>query len=231
MKPFLNCVLLFALATAPVCAQTNTPKQAQVPPTEIVDELWTMATTGELLTAEGMKQATDWYFQAGAPPKDSSFSIVSNFWGRAWVVKANGNSADVMVGYLPAGSIDSSLRYTPPPPSIGMKAFMLYHLTFAPTHHTEQTWGWSRIVKQKNGYSAPDWKVTGTKTVEDPPAWHIEGAQRPFATVNTAIRYVLEMRDITKDPVIKQNADKTLRILLHVDDLYRKYPPSACACD
>ncbi|MGB6874538.1 MAG: hypothetical protein WBD87_00755 [Candidatus Acidiferrales bacterium] len=109
---------------------------------------------------------------------------------------------------------------------------MLYHLILAPTYHTEQTFERSGSVKQKNGYIAPTWKVTGTKTVEDPPAWRIEGQeQKPFATVNVAIRYVLEMREITKDPAIKQNADKTLRILLRFDDLYGKYPPSACACD
>lgn len=232
MKRSFCCVLLFVLAVAPVFAQAVATKSTPTPPTEIVNELWTMATTGELLTATGRDYASGLYLHPDSQPKEESFSVVSNFWGRAWVVKANGNSADVMVGFLPEGSIDSSLRYIPPPPSVGMKAFMLYHLTFAPTHHTEQTWGWSRIVKQKNGYVAPDWKITGTKTVEDPPAWHIEGQEeQSFATVNAAIRYVLEMRNITRDPVIKRNADKTLRTLLRLDDLYRKYPPSACACD
>jgi hypothetical protein len=32
--------------------------------------------------------------------------------------------------------------------------------------------------------------------------------------VNAAIRYVLEMRNKTNDPIIKKNADETLAILL-----------------
>jgi hypothetical protein len=51
-----------------------------------------------------------------------------------------------------------------------------------------------------------------------PRAWQIEGPQgAPWTTVNTAIRYVLEMRAKAKDPQIKRNADDTIGQLLKED--------------
>lgn len=239
MKRLFCYAVLFAFTSVPACAQTNAPTPHQLfpptPPADIVDQLWTMATTGELLTTEGIRKASSLYASPGPLQKSGAFDVVSNFWGQAWVDKdrTTSTTAEVILEYLgPAGSVDSKLRYTPPPPSRAIKFGMIYRLTLAPTHTTQQILKRSGSVKQKNGYVAPTWKVVGTKTIEGDPAWRIDGPQqKPFATINTAIRYVLEMRSITKDPVIKQNADKTLRILLRADDLYRKYPPSACACD
>lgn len=231
--PFSFVAVLFILAASPAWAQHH--PFPPTPPDAIVDQLWNMATTGELLTTDGMHKASYLFTDPGSLEKSGSFDVVSDFWGQAWVDKdrTTSTTADVILEYLgPAGSVDSKLRYTLPPPSVAMKVDIHYRLTLAPTHTTQQILERSGSVKQKNGYVAPTWKVVGTKTIEGDPAWRIDGPQqKPFATVNTAIRYVLEMRSITKDPVIKQNADKTLRILLRADDLYRKYPPSACACD
>ena len=48
-----------------------------------------------------------------------------------------------------------------------------------------------------------------------PAAWQIEKTPAlAWTTVNTAIRYVLEMRIKTNDPSIKKNADETLEKLL-----------------
>jgi hypothetical protein len=45
--------------------------------------------------------------------------------------------------------------------------------------------------------------------------WQIQGSPGlPWTTVNTAIRYVLEMRDKTSDPAIKKNTDQTLAELM-----------------
>jgi hypothetical protein len=237
MERLLSCaLLLFVFAVAEVRAQTSASESAPTPPTQIVDQLWTMATTGELLTAKGKREAAALYLHPGSASKDNSFRVVSNFWGPAAEIERSENSARVYLGYSPAGTIDAALRYTPPPapPKMVIKFAMDYHLVLGPTHSTTTLLERSGSVKQKNGYIAPTWRVTGTRTVEGPPAWKIEGPwEQPFLTVNAAIRYVLEMRDTTKDPTIKQNADKTLAILLRMDDLYRRQNirPSACACD
>lgn len=52
--------------------------------------------------------------------------------------------------------------------------------------------------------------------------WLIDGSQGLFpnlrwTTINAAIRYVLETRARTSDPVIKQNAERTLAILLRYE--------------
>lgn len=230
---FSYAMVLFLIVTARASAQRHLPPPTS--PEDIINRLWTMATTGELLTPKGMGEASAFYLHPAAPPTNKSFSVVSNFWGAASLVETRSKSdtAEVIVGYEPAGNIDSALRYTPPPPSRAMKFGVEYHLSFAPTHSTESILEKSGSVRQKNGYIAPTWKIKSTKTVTGPPAWFIDGPQQaPFATVNAAIRYVLEMRGITKNPAIKRNADQTLRILLRLDDLYRKEKvrPSACAC-
>jgi phage host-nuclease inhibitor protein Gam len=46
-------------------------------------------------------------------------------------------------------------------------------------------------------------------------AWRItEPRDFRWTTVNTAIRYVLEKRNKTTDPVIRENADRTIKALL-----------------
>jgi hypothetical protein len=218
-QSFSLAFALFVLATSPAQAQHH-PFPA-TPPDAIVNYLWTMATTGQLLTTEGMNKAAAYYADPGTGPKDKSFLVVSNFWGWASVVKerTTGNRAEVVLEYWPAGKIDSRLRYTPPAPSRAYKFATGYELTLTPVYIT---------------HVGPDGKTVISQEPTGDHHWEIVGPLQPrFATINAAIRYVLEMRDITKDSIIKQNADKTLAILLSLDDLYRKQkvPPSACACD
>lgn len=217
----LSCyAALFAFMTVSMRAQTNAPTPPQIPATVIVNQLWTMATTGELLTEEGRKQAAYLYVRPGPTPKDKTFSVVSNFWGFAAPVptRTRGNKAEVTVDFWPDGSIDSTLRYIPEPPSrYSSRFFALFRLKLTLEDPTEYGPDGKTVVHKSSGYYQ----------------WQIEGPLKPFATTNAAIRYVLEMRSITKDPVVRRNADKTLAILLRLDDLYRKPKDgsSACTCD
>lgn len=62
----------------------------------------------------------------------------------------------------------------------------------------------------------PDGKTVLKQMVGPQLEWQISGAQPPpWTTVNTAIRYVLEKRGETTDPVVKKNADMTLTTLVH----------------
>lgn len=210
--------VLLMLAVSPLQAQHQPFPVA--PPDAIVNYLWTKATTGELLTAKGTNDEADFYLDPGSVSKDKSFRVVSNFWGVSLERdRTTNNTAEVLVEYWPAGKIDSQLRYTPPAPSPYFKFDMGYKLTLTPIYMT---------------HLGLDGKTVVSKEPTGDYRWLINGPQQPrFATTNAAIRYVLEMRSIAKDPVIKQNADKTLAILLRLDDLYRKPKdgPSACACD
>jgi len=79
-----------------------------------------------------------------------------------------------------------------------VKTGFLYHLVGVPAYSTMYS---SDGKVSKKPVGARFWQIQG------PP-----GA--PWTTVNTAIRYVLEMRAKTADPVIKKNADQTLAELM-----------------
>jgi hypothetical protein len=61
------------------------------------------------------------------------------------------------------------------------------------------------------------WQVAtdGTaKELDGPLAWRIEDTSfQPLITLNTAIRYVRQVREKTPNPVVKRNAASTLSIL------------------
>lgn len=112
----------------------------------------------------------------------------------------NGNTAEVVVQYGgEAGRIDSTLRYTP---SEDRAVAIVFRLDFIPTY--SRTFG-------------PDGKVM--KEVPFGDEWRLEVPAQtlPWATVNTAIRYVLEVRNKTTDAAIRRNANKTLEELMKLN--------------
>jgi hypothetical protein len=170
-----------------------------------VDELWRRATQGDLLTDEGW-QATNAFFTEPVPfPGTNKIKVVSNYWGPAYemrgtdsVIHSDADGVQVSVGFWDAGEINGLLRYTPPPKTDAIKMAFLYHLVAMPAYLR---------------WYGPDGKL-----VEKKPTgslfWQIKGKPGPpVATVNTAIRYVLQMRSQTHNPVIRENADRTLAVL------------------
>jgi hypothetical protein len=108
-----------------------------------------------------------------------------------------------MVGYADAGQIDTDLRYIPAKPTKYFKTGFEYWLVVAPEPSKGSNEERNTVDKEKLG----------------PPRWQIKGSpniflEMPWTTVNTAIRYVLEVRSKTTDPVVKKNADNTLTALL-----------------
>ncbi len=115
----------------------------------------------------------------------------------------NGAEATVDVGFVNAGQIDANLRYSAPEPTPPMvkHASLTYHLVSRPAH--VMMYG-------------PDGKtLVEKKEIPGEIAWQIDGPPPlPWTTVNTAIRYVLEVRNKTSDPTIRKNADETLTKLM-----------------
>jgi hypothetical protein len=174
-----------------------------ISPKEATEQLWTMATRGELLTPEGWDKASRSFFMHPASaPENKVVFVVSNYWGPP-SEQIKGDKADVTVGFGDAGKIDSALRYLPPQPTRAIKTGMLYHFVLAPTHWT---------MFKSDGKA-----ITGKEEKSGPVTWQIDDPPGPpWTTVNTAIRYVLEIRNKTTDPVIKKNADETLLKLLRL---------------
>ncbi len=201
MKRLLALPIVLAFAAVAARAQV-TPNSSVVSPTEVVDELWRMATQGDLLTPEGWRMASGFFIHPEPFPGNNVILVMSNYWGPPGQLRTEGDAAEVLVGFANAGQIDSALRYTPPKVTAALKTGMSYRLVFGPSHG-------------KMSVIGPDGKVKEEKEVTGPSEWRIDGSQgSPWTTVNTAIRYVLEMRDKSTDPVIERNADDTLAKLL-----------------
>jgi hypothetical protein len=179
------------------------PTGAGKSPEEVVKQLWSFATQGQLLTAEGWKQASGLFTHPDTTYDTETIWVASNDWAPGYGA-ITGDTAEVNMGYADAGKIDSSLRYIPPKSSRFFKVEMSYRLVLAPMHQT---------AYKKDG-------TTAAREITGPPVWQIDGSQGAprgmrWTTVNTAIRYVLEMRAKTTDSIIKKNADNTIAALMH----------------
>jgi hypothetical protein len=169
-------------------------------PNEVVDEIWRMATEGQLLIPEGWRIAGGFFTEPTPFPASEKILVVSNEWGPAYEVRSDGNSKEIVVGYWDAGSVDNKLRYTPPAKTDAVKTAFAYTLITAPSY---------LMMYGPDGKTLVEKRPTGSRV------WLIKGSQGPpVTTVNTAIRYVLEMREKTTDRAIKENANQTLAHLL-----------------
>ena len=114
-----------------------------------------------------------------------------------------GNDVEIYVACNDLGTVNADFSYTPPPKHVGYYMIVCdHHMTFAPTRS---------VIVYADGQKTTKVEKSG------PPAWQIADQQTiPFTTVNTAIRYVLEIERSTKDPVIRKNAGETLTKLLRL---------------
>jgi len=186
--------LIGALATP---AQTTNLDFWQFPD-KVVEKYWEMGVRGELLSSAGWKAASSYFTKPNPDPKDKSFDVYSNFYGITGISSEAGQ-ADVQMEFIDGGRIDSNLRYSPPTKTAAFKTAFDFHLVQAPAYmRMFGPDGKTEVEKKQIGYA---WKIDAMES-------------RPWTTVNTAIRYVLEMRNKTTDPAIKKNADDTLAKLL-----------------
>jgi hypothetical protein len=193
--------LVFGLAAQPAQVAQNLhqcPIEGRSP-TEVVDEVWRLATQGELLTLEGW-QRTDGFFTKPTPfPGNKLILVMSNNWGQASVAKSDAQRPEVSLGYWELGKIDSTLHFLPAPKTEFIKTAFLYRLVAVPAYIA---------MYGSDGKTLLNKKPTGSCV------WQIEGELgTEWATVNAAIRYVLEAGDRTRNEATKKAADQTLRKL------------------
>ena len=204
LRPLLVFVLYLGSALTSAVAQQPAPEDSKSRYGDIdyqavlvVENLWNYASSGELLTPEGWTHVMNQFFTQPSPvPRD--FTVVVN---RYWVSNASrkDDKIEITVESSELGRIDSQLRFVVTPSPNGNPNFYMYRLVFAPT---PMRW------------YEPDGKTLIKETMSGPNRWRIEGSPGyRWTTVNTAIRYVSEARDNSKDPVVKRNAEKTLDVL------------------
>jgi len=129
-------------------------------------------------------------------------------------VDTNGDLSDVSISTNSLGELDSSLRLSRyplmrlPPDSPSASAC-----------YGDDHFGFSLLLSDKQWEIAPGGAV---KQLDSPLAWRIEDTFfEPLITLDTAIRYITQVRAKTTDPVVKTNAARTLTVL----EYYKKGKP------
>ena len=186
----------------PVIVRSDSSLGPSKTPKETIEQLWRLATEGGFLPPEGWNRYSGVFLQRSAPPGNKKIRVVSNHWA-ILSVSTTDSKSDVTVEFANDGVIDSQLNYTPPPKTPYFKTALIFHLVLAPTH----------VVM----YTSDGHTLTGKNERPGPPAWQISNDKEdPFTTVNTAIRYVLEIREKTNDSDLRKRADATLKKLLEL---------------
>jgi hypothetical protein len=197
----INLLSIYLFSAMAISGQAPEPVGSGRSPKEVITLLWMMGTQGELLTQKGWNEASESFFTKPAPPSGNKIIFIrSNGWPLPWG-KTIGNTAEIDIGYGDAGQIDSSLRYTPPKPTRAIKTGVFYRLVYVRTHWTQRSFHKNGKMEEKEMIGPMEWQIDGSP-------------EQPWTTVNTAIRYVLEVRDKTNNPVIRRNADRTITELL-----------------
>lgn len=187
-------VLATALLVMPVIivASAQVSHSQADPPKKVIEKYFQMEANGGRLTSKGWDKASSFFVRPVRRPKDIQINVIYKEYS-VWDPVISGSTAEITVGYLPVGQIDSALRYTP---SRYIKGGVAYRLTL-----TDKHW-------EPGHVGEPAKEVAGALE------WRIEGpASIVWITRESAIKYVKEMRDKSKDPVIRTNADKTLKVL------------------
>lgn len=123
-------------------------------------------------------------------------------------IDTNGDSSYVSISTNSLGELDSSLRLSNYPsmrlPLVTPSASACYG---------DDRFGFRLVLSDKHWEIATD----GTaKEFNGPLAWRVEDTSfEPLISLDTAMRYVRQVRDKTTDPVVKKNAARTLTILKH----------------
>jgi hypothetical protein len=167
------------------------PQGGQQSPKEVVEEFCKFETSGGRLTPEGWKSAERSFVRTLPLPKSKIILVTAKDYSVWDPIFRTEDRADVMVAVSTIWKIDSRMslkQYSSPNES---KSGFVY-----------------TVIRDKNSESGDGREV---QKAHGPSEWKIEGVgENIWLTADTAIRYVTEVRDHTSDPVIKQNAEKTL---------------------
>jgi hypothetical protein len=109
--------------------------------------------------------------------------------------ETKGNRATVGIEYLMVGQLDPSMRFSRPGEATGpIKLRSFYTLVLTDTY-------WIRTTDSNREAHGPNkWKI-------------VKFQSQQVVSVATAIRYIRQVREQTKDPAVRANADRSLSIL------------------
>ncbi|MGB6484639.1 MAG: hypothetical protein WBE86_14225 [Candidatus Acidiferrales bacterium] len=217
MKRLLSCTAVFlALAVTPSRAQTVTAGQKS--PVDVVRDFMKIETTGRRLTIDGRRTASVFFIRPTSPYGNRVINVIWDY--EPTDVEETAHTeywAEVTADTTEVGQLDSTLRFkriTMPRRVVKTIDFLNFELVLTDKRWTRDQFG----------------LMSGSVT--QPLQWEIlDGPEQDiYITIDTALRYVAEMRTKTSDPVIRKNADSTLAELKRMQRPIVKDRPSACAC-
>jgi hypothetical protein len=195
----LRAAVLILLAAVMTTAQA--PQSSPKPTEQVVGQYEELVSRGALLTPTGWKAASRFFYESQAFPHNGTIFLTSSataaMIGEMWV---KGDRADVQTKWTDYfGSIDSSLRYKPEsrPAAVVMTVYD-FHMIYTNKHR--------------------DMAASGAVTETTGPwEWKLEEPQKVrWTTVARALEYLTRARDTSDDPVIRENAEKTIAALKHL---------------
>ena len=196
IKLFACAVLLIFMSAAPSVAQpvSGTPASPARRAKQVVEEFWTLETSGKLLTEDGWTSACKYYKQpAGARVRNWSIIVIAPDWS-VWPPYISGNAASVMIGLEIIGKVDSQMNFSPHR-SEAVKEGVQYAVAL-----TRESCSLGQNGKQvPNVAATPDWRL-------DRPL----GTANMYLSLDAALRYVAEIRDRSPEEAVKTNASATL---------------------
>jgi hypothetical protein len=193
-------VAALLLVAGSLLAQSGPPEKT---PSEVIEGVWSMAASGEILTEHGWKRVSGYFLEQNKSDQKEVI-VMSGYFGLTSVSEKK-DVAEVIFECERVGTIDRKLRFTAAPPPKAYKSGIAYRLSPVSRHI---------IWYDKDGKKVRVQEVAGTRV------WQIDGPPGPrWTTVNTAIRYVLEERKKASDPIVKKNADETIKALMTFDPL------------
>lgn len=184
------------LAGSPALLQrTNAPPES---PLQVFQRFFELESTGKGLSPDGWRELADFFVETPKPKWHKIHIVDVVDVGEALI---EGDTAEIGVRANSLGDLDSSLRLSGAPPCPPSPVSACYGDTGG--------FGYTFLLSEK------PWDGTGKEST-GPLAWRIYNfdPEEQRITLDTAIRYVKEMRDKTNDPVVRKNADKTLATLM-----------------
>lgn len=205
----------FFLAATPIIAQM--PVSNGKPTEEIVIQYEKFVEEGAFLTTNGWKRAGHLFEQVSAFPPNGKIYLMDTGGavGERW---RRGNEAEVETKWTDYfGSIDSSLRYKAPQ--------KIYDVAGKIVQPAMTVYRFRLVYTDASREIAQDGRM---REIRGPWGWKIEDRMTRWTTVNKAIDYVAMMRQRSKDPAIRRNADKTLTALRRLKESFGCGHASVC---
>jgi hypothetical protein len=191
--------LLIAFGVIAVSSQALTSSRVGKSPEETVKLFVKMDSDGARVTPEGWQKADALFTRPSKLPTDFKIVVMASDYAVSDDPLA-GKPGEIFLGYEELGELGPSLRFKLAPSRVETKTFESYIAVqiAAPAKSPK-----AGVVAQEN--SSLKWRIQGTQ----PSLMHM--------TAPAAVRYLTRMKNETKDPAMKANAEKAIAIL-------KKYP-------